>query len=83
VAVDPNQDRILLEVVKRLLDEGKPVKVWREHRALTQQALADAAGLPQTTIARLESRRRKGTVEQMRRLAAALGITLDTLCGVD
>jgi ribosome-binding protein aMBF1 (putative translation factor) len=83
VEADPNQDRIPLEVVKRLLDDENPVKVWRELRGLTQQALADAAGLPQSTIARLESGRRKGTVEQMRRLAAALGITLDTLCGVD
>lgn len=46
-----------------------------------QQALAHAAGLPQSTITRLESGERKGTVPQMRRLANALGITLDTLCG--
>lgn len=81
VESDPNQDRIPLAVVKRLLDDENPLKVWREHRELTQQALADAAGLPQSTIARLESGERKGTVAQMRRLANALGITLDTLCG--
>jgi ribosome-binding protein aMBF1 (putative translation factor) len=81
VESDTNQDRIPLEVVKRLLDDENPVKVWREHRGLTQQALAHAAGLPQSTIARLESGERKGTVAQMRRLAHALGITLDTLCG--
>ena len=81
VEADPNQDRIPLEVVKRLLDDESPVKVWREHRGLTQQALAGAAGLPQSTIARLEGGARKGTVEQMRKLAGALGINLDTLCG--
>jgi predicted transcriptional regulator len=81
VEADPNQDRIPLEVVKRLLDDESPVKVWREHRGLTQQALARAAGLPQSTIARLEGGARKGTVEQMRKLAGALGINLDTLCG--
>ena len=81
VESDSNQDRIPLEVVKRLLDDENLVKVWREHRGLTQQALAHAAGLPQSTIARLESGERKGTVAQMRRLADALGITLDTLCG--
>ena len=78
---DPNQDRIPLAVVRRLIDDENPLKVWREHRGLTQQALAHAAGLPQSTIARLESGERKGTVAQMRRLAHALGITLDTLCG--
>jgi ribosome-binding protein aMBF1 (putative translation factor) len=81
VEFHPNQDRIPLEVVKRLTDDDNPVKVWREHRGLTQQALANAAGLPQSTIARLESGKRKGTVAQMRKLAGALGINLDTLCG--
>jgi ribosome-binding protein aMBF1 (putative translation factor) len=81
VEADPNQDRIPLAVVKRLLDDESPIRVWREHRGLTQQALARAAGLPQSTVARLESGERKGTVAQMRRLAAALEITLDTLCG--
>jgi ribosome-binding protein aMBF1 (putative translation factor) len=81
VEADPNQDRIPLEVVKRLLDDENPVKAWREHRGLTQQALAHAAGLPQSTIARLESGARKGTVAQMRKLASALAINLDTLCG--
>jgi predicted transcriptional regulator len=81
VESDPNQDRIPLEVVKRLLEDENPLKVWREHRGLTQQALAHAADLPQSTVARLESRERKGTVAQMRRLAGALKINLDTLCG--
>ena len=57
------------------------MKVWREQRGLTKQALARAAGLPPSTIARLESGERRGTVAQMRKLAAALGINLDTICG--
>jgi DNA-binding XRE family transcriptional regulator len=81
VESDPNQDHIPLEVVRRLVDDENPLKVWREYRGLTQQALAHAAGLRQSTIARLESGERKGTLAQMRRLTHALGITLDTLCG--
>lgn len=34
VEADPNQDYIPLELVKRLLDDESPVKVWREHRKL-------------------------------------------------
>jgi DNA-binding XRE family transcriptional regulator len=78
---DSNQDRIPLAVVKRLLDDENPIRVWREHRRLTQQDLADAVGLPRSPVARLESGERKGTVHQMRRLAKVLGITRDTLCG--
>jgi transcriptional regulator with XRE-family HTH domain len=80
VEAGPNQDRIPLEVVRRLVDDENSLRVWRERRGLTQHALADAAGLPQSTIARLESGERKGTAAQMRKLARTLGITLDTLC---
>jgi DNA-binding XRE family transcriptional regulator len=81
VEADPNRDRIPVAIVKRLLDGESPVRVWREHRGLTQQALARAAGLPKSTMSRLESGERKGTVAQMRKLAGALGINVDTLCG--
>jgi DNA-binding XRE family transcriptional regulator len=79
VLSDPNQDRIPSDVVARILDGDNPVKVWREHRDLTQAQLADAAGLPQPTIAVIETGRRKGTVKQMKAIAAALRINLDTL----
>jgi transcriptional regulator with XRE-family HTH domain len=80
VESDPNQDRIPLEVVKRLIEDENPVKVWRASGA-DAAAVAHAPGLPQSTIARLESGERKSTVEQMRKLAGALGINLETLCG--
>ena len=60
VEADPNQDRIPLGVVKRLLDDENPVKVWREHRGLTQQALADAAGLPRVHRRPTGERRAQG-----------------------
>jgi ribosome-binding protein aMBF1 (putative translation factor) len=77
---DPGRDEIPAELVARMLDEGvHPVRAWREHRGLTQEQLAAAAGLRQPDMARIESRQRKGTVAQMRRLAEALGVSLDTL----
>jgi DNA-binding XRE family transcriptional regulator len=79
VLSDPNQDRIPSDVVARLLDGENPVKVWREQRDLTQAQLAEAAGLPQPTIAMIETGKRKGTVQQMKAIAAALEINLDTL----
>jgi DNA-binding XRE family transcriptional regulator len=79
VLSDPNQDRIPADVVARILDGESPVKIWREQRDLTQAQVAEAAGLPQPTIAMIETGKRKGTVEQMKAIAAALGINLDTL----
>jgi len=54
---------------------------WRGTRIRIASRWKRAAGLPQSTIARLERGTRNGTVEQMRKLAGALGINLDTLCG--
>jgi DNA-binding XRE family transcriptional regulator len=79
VEADPNQDRIPLEIVKRLLDDENPVKVWREHRGLTQQALARAAGLPQSTMARLESGGRRETRRRCASLRRHLAST-STCC---
>jgi DNA-binding XRE family transcriptional regulator len=79
VLSDPNQDRIPADVVARILEGESPVKIWREQRDLTQAQVAEAAGLPQPTIAMIETGKRKGTVEQMKAIAAALGINLDTL----
>lgn len=43
------------------------------------ERLAAAACLPQSTVARIETGERKETLIQMKALAAALGIALDTL----
>ena len=53
--------------------------MWREHRGLSQAALAEAAGMAQPTVARIETGQRKGTLAQMRRLAETLGVRLDIL----
>jgi DNA-binding XRE family transcriptional regulator len=45
---------------------------------VTQAQLAKTADLPQPTIAMIETRR-KGTVNQMKAIAAALEINPDTL----
>ena len=76
---DPNRDRVPLAIVKRLLDDENLLKVWRGHRGLTQQALADVAGLPRSTVAGLGSGARKDT---WRRCEAGqrARFTLDKLC---
>jgi DNA-binding XRE family transcriptional regulator len=76
---DPKTEWVPGEVVDRLVDGQNPIRVWREHRGLSQAALAARANLPQQTISMLESGRRKGTLDHVRRLAEALGVGLDDL----
>lgn len=77
------QDSIPHEQAMRILDGERPLKVFREWRGLSQSQLAERAGLQQPTIALLESGKRKGTVQQMRKLAEALNLQLETLVGWD
>ena len=67
------------EVVARLSAGEHPLRVWREHRGLTQEALAAAAGVGKSHVSRIESGRKTGTLDTLRRLAAALRVDLDDL----
>lgn len=66
-------------MVKRLAAGESPLRVWREHRDLTQEVLASRAGIKKAYLSQLESGHRKGTVDTMRKLAAALDIDYDEL----
>lgn len=62
--------------------DGKRLRRRREQLGLTQQALAEACGLSQETISRLESGKARGRMaDTQQRLAAALGTTPEYLCG--
>jgi ribosome-binding protein aMBF1 (putative translation factor) len=65
--------------VKRLLAGDNPIRVWRRHRGLSVKALAEKAGLAQPYISQVETGQRDGTVETLKKIANALGLTLDDL----
>ena len=68
-----------LAVIKAELDGSHPVKAWRDHRGLTERALAERSGVVRELIAQIEGRRKQGSVETMDRLARALGVPIDSL----
>lgn len=76
-----NGDEELLpaEFVKRLLSGESPLRAWREFRSLTQTALAEASSVNRVQIADIEAGRKSGSIETVKKLAEALGITLDEL----
>ena len=67
------------EVAERIFDGENPVRVWREHRNLTQVALAAKAGVSPTYLSKIERGKRSGTTKVLRALADALGVDLDHL----
>ncbi|HVM80802.1 MAG TPA: helix-turn-helix transcriptional regulator [Stellaceae bacterium] len=73
------QESVPLEVVKRLVAGENPMRVWREYRKLTQQQLADKAGISKPYLSQLETGAREASVGVVRRLAAALRVDLDDL----
>ena len=63
----------------RLMDGENPLRVYRDLRGMTQAALAAKAGVGRVTIAEIETGRKQGSIATLRRLADALGVTLDDL----
>ena len=67
------------EFVDRMLDGESLLKLWREHRGLSQSALAKASGVNRIQIGDIEDRGKTGSVMTLKKLAEALSITIDDL----
>lgn len=68
-----------LAVAKRLAAGEHPVKVFREHRGLTQAELAEAAGTKAAYLSQIETGTRDGSRKLLARLADALDVDLADL----
>ena len=67
------EELVPAEVVDRLLAGESPVRVWREHRGLTQSGLARVSGVNRVVVADIEAGRKSGSVRSIKSLAGALG----------
>jgi len=70
---------IPLEITERRLAEESTVKIWREHRGMTQENLAKASGVSRPMIAAIEAGHKRGGIATLKKLAGALRIDLDHL----
>ena len=73
------EELIPAEVTFALLDGENPIRVWRTHRALTLQGLGERAGVSKPYLSQLESGKRTGSTDVLRRIATALDVSLDDL----
>ena len=70
---------LTVEELDRLLTGESPVKVWRQKIGMTQRQLATHAGVSQSQLAEIETRAKAGSIDTLRKLAAALKVNLDAL----
>jgi len=70
---------IPLEITERRLAGESTVKIWREHRELTQEQLAKASKVSRSMIAAIEARHKKGGIATLKKLAMVLKVDLDNL----
>jgi len=78
-AIASGEELISSEVTYAILDGESPIRVWREHRGMTQQELADRAAISKPYLSQLETGQRQGTVRVLSRIAEALGVSLEDL----
>jgi DNA-binding XRE family transcriptional regulator len=74
-----NQEMLPWKLIRRLSDGASPLLVWREHRGLTADELADKTGVDTLTIAAIESAKADPSLRDAAALARALGIDAEDL----
>ncbi len=74
-----DEELVPSEVVYALLDGQNPIKVWREYRGLTQQQLAETAGISVPYLSQLETGKRKGSIEVLTVIVKTLKLSLDDI----
>lgn len=76
---DGNDETVPLEVVEQLIEGNNAVAIWRNYRGLTQQQLADAAGVTKSHISQIEKGVKTGSLHCMQKIATRLSLNLDDL----
>lgn len=67
------------EILRAELTGESPIRLWRGHRGLTQQALANRAGISKPYLSQIETGKRQGTIETLSAIARSLDVPLDVL----
>ena len=68
------------EIMEQLtLGKDNPIKVIRKYRGMTQQDLADAAGISRPYLTEIETGRKDGSIRAIKSIAGALDVSLELL----
>ncbi|MGA2772422.1 MAG: helix-turn-helix transcriptional regulator [Bryobacteraceae bacterium] len=78
--LERGEDELIpLEITERRLAGESPVRIWRDHRALTQEALAKVSKVSRAMIAAIEAGHKTGGIATLKKLAPALNVDLENL----
>jgi len=78
-SIAQGEEIVPAETVDRLLAGEHPLKVWREYRGLTQEDLAQAVGVKAAYLSQIETGRRGGSANLLKKIAQVLKLDLDDL----
>lgn len=67
------------ELVYELFDTDSRIRTFRNYRKMTVSDLATAAGISQPYLSEIESGKKTGSVDVLKRIAAALKVDLDDI----
>jgi DNA-binding XRE family transcriptional regulator len=69
------------EVAHRLISGENPIRVFRQHRGLTQHRLAKSAKIARPYLAELEAGKKAGSIATLKNIARALNVELADIAG--
>lgn len=67
------------ELVVELMSTDSRIRTYRTYRGMGVSALAQAAGISQPYLSEIESGKKKGSVDVLKRIATALRVELDDI----
>jgi DNA-binding XRE family transcriptional regulator len=77
LAILQGERLIPAEVTFQILDGESPIKVWREYLQMSPAQLAQAAGISQAELSRLESKAQEGTEDILIAIAKAFQLPVE------
>jgi len=77
--LDARKKSVPTKVKQRLSKGENPVRVWRDHRGITQQTLSSRVGISAAFLSQIESGKRIGSAGVLKNLAKALRVDMDDL----
>jgi DNA-binding XRE family transcriptional regulator len=78
-AIARNEETLTEAEMDELLAARTPLAFWRRKRGLTQAQLAKTTDIAQGFLSEIEAGRKTGAVDALRRIASALGVSLDDI----